>query len=205
MKIKYIGLLLIFLIIIFHNRIYINNYLDNKLNNIYCKKIQDDLKAYQDNLLTYNTTKYLTKIKYRDIYNYQKELVVYKGYKDGIVKDLGVVDNNILIGIISKTYSDSSIVRLITNKDSKISIKINDNYGILKYDNKLYIDDIDGVVNIGDIVYTSGLGKIIENIKVGIVTNIIFDNNSINKVIEVEPLYNIHKLNYLYILGDIND
>ncbi len=205
MKIKYIGLLLIFLIIIFHNRIYINNYLDNKLNNIYCKKIQDDLKAYQDNLLTYNTTKYLTKIKYRDIYNYQKELVVYKGYKDGIVKDLGVVDNNILIGIISKTYSDSSIVRLINNKDSKISIKINDNYGILKYDNKLYIDDIDGVVNIGDIVYTSGLGKIIENIKVGIVTNIIFDNNSINKVIEVEPLYNIHKLNYLYILGDIND
>ena len=153
MKIKYILLLLIFLIIIFHNRIYINNYLDNKLNNIYCKKIQDDLKAYQDNLLTYNTTKYLTKIKYRDIYNYQKELVVYKGYKDGIVKDLGVVDNNILIGVISKTYSDSSIVRLITNKDSKISIKINDNYGILKYDNKLYIDDIDGVVNIGDIVY----------------------------------------------------
>ena len=205
MKIKYIGLLLIFLIIIFHNRIYINNYLDNKLNNIYCKKIQDDLNAYQDNLLTYNTTKYLTKIKYRDIYNYQKELVVYKGYKDGIVKDLGVVDNNILIGVISKTYSDSSIVRLITNKDSKISIKINDNYGILKYDNKLYIDDIDGVVNIGDIVYTSGLGKIIENIKVGIVTNIILDNNGINKVIEVEPLYNIHKLNYLYILGDIND
>ena len=205
MKIKYIGLLLIFLIIIFHNRIYINNYLDNKLNNIYCKKIQDDLKAYQDNLLTYNTTKYLTKIKYRDIYNYQKEIVVYKGYKDGIVKDLGVVDNNILIGVISKTYSDSSIVRLITNKNSKISIKINDNYGILKYDNKLYIDDIDGVVNIGDIVYTSGLGKIIENIKVGIVTNIILDNNGINKVIEVEPLYNIHKLNYLYILGDIND
>ena len=41
MKIKYIGLLLIFLIIIFHNRIYINNYLDNELNNIYCKKIQD--------------------------------------------------------------------------------------------------------------------------------------------------------------------
>ena len=205
MKIKYIGLLLIFLIIIFHNRIYINNYLDNKLNNIYCKKIQDDLNAYQDNLLTYNTTKYLTKIKYRDINKYKKELVVYKGYKDGIVKDLGVVDNNILIGVISKTYSDSSIVRLITNKDSKISIKINDNYGILKYDNKLYIDDIDGVVNIGDIVYTSGLGKIIENIKVGIVTNIILDNNGINKVIEVEPLYNIHKLNYLYILGDIND
>ena len=205
MKIKYIGLLLIFLIIIFHNRIYINNYLDNELNNVYCNDIRDDYKEYQDSLLIYNTNKYLTKIKYRDIYNYHNEILVYKGYKDGIKKNLGVVDNNILVGVITKTYSDSSIVRLITNKESKISIKINDNYGILKYDNKLYIDDIEGIASIGDIVYTSGLGYIIENIKVGIVKEITYDDNGINKIIEVEPLFNINKLNYLYILGDIND
>lgn len=205
MKIKYIGLLLILLLIIFHNRIYINGYLNNEINNIYCEKIKDDLNEYKDSLLIYKNNKYLTKVKYRDIYNYRNELLVYKGYKDGVNKDLGVVDNNILVGVISKTYSNSSIVRLITNKDSKISIKINDNYGILKYNNRLYIDDIDGVVNLGDIVYTSGLGQIIENIKVGTVTNIIFDNNGINKIIEVEPFFNIHKLNYLYILGDIND
>ena len=196
-KIKYIGLLIIFLFIIFHNQIYIDNNLDNDLKKIYCSNIDYNIKDYQNSLININPKYNLTRIKYRDIYNYKHELTVYKGFNDGIEKNQAVVSNNTLVGVISKVYSNSSIVRLITNKESKISIKINEYYGTLKYDNTLYIDDIDGIIKKGDIIYTSGLGNISPNIKIGVV-------DSINKRITVIPYFNINKLNYLYILGDNN-
>ena len=66
-------------------------------------------------------------------------------------------------------------------KDLSLSVKINDNYGILK-DNKINI--IKGNYNIGDKIYTSGLTNINNNYLIGYINNIY--ENDLENVIEVD-------------------
>ena len=197
-KIEYYLLVIILGVFIINNSFIIKYDIDtNDINDIYCSNNLSNYNEYME--YSNNTSLILSKVKYRDIYKYKNEITIYKGINEGLKEGYGVINNKGLIGVITKCYSDISIVRLITNKASNISIKINDNYGILKYGDNLYIDDIIGKITIGDLVYTSGIGSIMGDILVGRVYNI-----TDNKIF-VDPVVNINKINYLYVLGDKND
>ena len=115
-----------------------------------------------------------------------------------------VIDDNGLIGIISSVKKNTSIVKLITNKTTNISVKINDSYGILKsLDGKVFVSDFSYYdnINIGDKIYTSGIGNIKGDIYIGEVIDIKLNETEIEKIVEVKLAGNINKLNYLYVVS----
>ena len=158
----YILLLIIFLLFIFSgsiNRflIAINPNLDTKnieLN--YDKYLKDEL----DNIKKINNIEFnddldlqVSRVKYRNVYEYSDTLTIYKGFKNNVFVNDVVLNNDGLIGIVTKTYDYYSIVTLITNKNSNISVKINDAIGILKtINNTLVVTNINNYekVNVDD-------------------------------------------------------
>lgn len=210
---EYIILLFLFLLGIFIfniNTFSLNDYQEktlNSLSNIYCENIKKDyeelLEANQF-LITNNLNAILTKVKFRNIYNYKNSLTIYKGSRDNIVKGMLVLDENGLVGIIDKVYKNNSEVKLITNKDINISVKINNSYGILKLrDGKIIVTDLTlyDEINVDDEVYTSGIGNLLGNIFIGKVKNIDIDKNNIEKTLEISLGSNLNNLNYLYVVG----
>lgn len=207
----YILLLIIFLLFIFSgsiNRflIAINPNLDTKnieLN--YDKYLKDEL----DNIKKINNIEFnddldlqVSRVKYRNVYEYSDTLTIYKGFKNNVFVNDVVLNNDGLIGIVTKTYDYYSIVTLITNKNSNISVKINDAIGILKtINNTLVVTNINNYekVNVDDEIYTSGLGNLPDNIYIGKVKSINLNNTEIEKVVEVNINDRLEKLDYLYI------
>ena len=207
----YILLLIIFLLFIFSgsiNRflIAINPNLDTKnieLN--YDKYLKDEL----DNIKKINNIEFnddldlqVSRVKYRNVYEYSDTLTIYKGFKNNVFVNDIVLNNDGLIGIVTKTYDYYSIVTLITNKSSNISVKINDAIGILKtINNTLVVTNINNYekVNVDDEIYTSGLGNLPDNIYIGKVKSINLNNTEIEKVVEVNINNRLEKLDYLFI------
>ena len=171
-----------------------NNNLKEELNNIHS----------EINLEKINNEYTISKVKYRNVYNFLDEITIYKGSKDNLKEKDAVFNNEGLIGIITKTEENSSIVRLITNKETNISVKINESFGVLKAnDSKLIVSNITNYENVevGDKVYTSGIGHLIGNILIGTVSEITTDNLGIEKIITISPAVNFNKINYVYVVG----
>lgn len=159
------------------------------------KKIKDI--EFQDNLDII-----VSRVKYRDVYEYSNTLTIFKGTKNNVNVGDAVLTNNGLVGIISKTYDYYSVVSLITNKKSNISVKINDAVGVLKMDEgKVVVTSINNYknINIGDEIYTSGLGNLPNNIYVGKVKSVSLNDTEIEKVIEVDIKNRLDTLDYLFI------
>lgn len=159
------------------------------------KKIKDI--EFQDNLDII-----VSRVKYRDVYEYSNTLTIFKGTKNNVNVGDAVLTNNGLVGIISKTYDYYSVVSLITNKKSNISVKINDAVGVLKMDEgKVVVTSINNYknINIGDEIYTSGLGNLPDNIYVGKVKSVSLNDTEIEKVIKVDIKNRLDTLDYLFI------
>lgn len=207
----YILLLIVFLLFIFSgsiNRflIAINPNLDTKSIELnydkYLKEELDNIKKINNIEFNNDLNLQVSRVKYRNVYEYSDTLTIYKGFKNNVFVNDVVLNNDGLIGIVTKTYDYYSIVTLITNKSSNISVKINDAIGILKViDNTLVVTNINNYekVNIDDEIYTSGLGNLPDNIYIGKVKSINLNNTEIEKVIEVDLNDRLEKLDYVFI------
>lgn len=207
----YIILLSVFLLFLFAsgvNRflIAINPNLDtSKIVINYDKHLKEELdkiKKIKDIEFQDNLDIIVSRVKYRDVYEYSNTLTIFKGTKNNVNVGDAVLTNNGLVGIISKTYDYYSVVSLITNKKSNISVKINDAVGVLKMDEgKVVVTSINNYknINIGDEIYTSGLGNLPDNIYVGKVKSVSLNDTEIEKVIEVDIKNRLDTLDYLFI------
>lgn len=207
----YIILLGVFLLFLFASQV--NRFLTAINPNLDTSKIvinyDKHLKEELDNIKKINDIKFddnldiiVSRVKYRDVYEYSNTLTIFKGSKNNINVGDAVLTNNGLVGVISKTYDYYSVVSLITNKKSNISVKINDAVGVLKLENgKLVVTSINNYKNIsiGDEIYTSGLGNLPDNIYVGKVKKVSLNDTEIEKVIEVDIENRLDTLDYLFI------
>lgn len=207
----YIILLGVFLLFLFASQV--NRFLTAINPNLDTSKIvinyDKHLKEELDNIKKINDIKFddnldiiVSRVKYRDVYEYSNTLTIFKGTKNNVNVGDAVLTNNGLVGIISKTYDYYSVVSLITNKKSNISVKINDAVGVLKMKNsKLVVTSINNYKNIsiGDEIYTSGLGNLPDNIYVGKVKKVSLNDTEIEKVIEVDIENRLDTLDYLFI------
>ena len=207
----YILLLSILLLFIFSSNI--NNFLiaitpnldDSNIILDYNKYLKEELESLKKiNNLSKNDDLNLivSRVKYRDVYEYSNTITILKGFKDGVFTGDTVLNNDGLIGIITKTFEHYSIVTLITNKNSNISVKINDAVGILKViDNKLVVVNLNNFskITINDKIYTSGLGNLPSDIYIGTVKNINLNNTEIEKVVDVDINSRLDKLDYVFI------
>lgn len=207
----YIILLGVFLLFLFASQV--NRFLTAINPNLDTSKIvinyDKHLKEELDNIKKINDIEFddnldiiVSRVKYRDVYEYSNTLTIFKGTKNNVNVGDAVLTNNGLVGIISKTYDYYSVVSLITNKKSNISVKINDAVGVLKLENsKLVVTSINNYKNIsiGDEIYTSGLGNLPDNIYVGKVKSVSLNDTEIEKVIEVDIENRLDTLDYLFI------
>lgn len=207
----YIILLGVFLLFLFASQV--NRFLIAINPNLNTSKIvinyDKHLKEELDNIKKINDIEFddnldiiVSRVKYRDVYEYSNTLTIFKGTKNNVNVGDAVLTNNGLVGIISKTYDYYSVVSLITNKKSNISVKINDAVGVLKLENsKLVVTSINNYKNIsiGDEIYTSGLGNLPDNIYVGKVKKVSLNNTEIEKVIEVDIENRLDTLDYLFV------
>ncbi len=215
-KSKIILILLIITIIIFKEEIYgliykniiytnISDFVSNSKNESLEKEYNSLKNAYQyDDYLNYNLS--YSKILYRNIYNFNDEVTIYLGEKDNLKKDNLVINEKGLVGIIKSTNKSSSIVNLLTNKNTSLSVKINNVYGILKYqDNKMIIDGVTSKdeVNVGDKVYTSDISKYPKDILIGTIKNINYDKYEIEKYLEVESKVDFNSLKYVAVITSL--
>jgi len=200
--------LILFIIILLKNSIYkIFKLQDNVYTTTKCNILEDDynrLLEFSEIDLIYESDYINTFIIYKDIYDYMNEITI-RGGKDKGLTNNPVIYDNTLVGIIDKVNTNTSIIKLLTNNTSKISVKINEEIGLLEYKNgSLIVSNIDnlGNINIGDNIYTSGLGNIKENIYVGEVKNIVLDNKDIEKKIIVNYKLNVKDIDYVTIIKE---
>lgn len=201
--------LIIFLLILLKEPIYkIVNIEENFYTPIKCEFLESDynkLLEFNNIDIVYNTNFVNSYIIYKDIYDYMEVITIRGGLDKGFNNNPVIYDNT-LVGVIKKVNENSSIVNLITNKDSKISVKINDSIGVLEYiDGKLQVNNISNYnnISIGDQIHTSGLGSIHENIYIGTVKNITSKNNEIEKSIEVDYKLDIKNIDFVTVIGGI--
>lgn len=208
----YIILLIVFLLIIFGSNInaflrsFDNNLNSNNINNNYCTSLENDyneLLKINDFKITSELNLVVSKVMLRDIYEFSDTLTIYKGTNAGIKEGNAVITDKGLIGVISKVNKESSVVELITNKSSNISVRIGSSYGILNMqDNSLIVSDLSMYddVFIGEEVYTSGIGNLPGDIYIGNVIDIKANNTEIEKILEVSPVVDLSMVNYVMVV-----
>ena len=167
----------------------------------YEKEYQDLTKivgiSYEDYEIKYG------KVILRNIYDFYNKIDINLGSDKIKVGDI-VLNEDGLIGVVSKTYKNYSTVELLTNNEINISVKINDSYGILKSaNNKIKVEDVklNEQINIGDKIYTSGLTSIKPNILIGTVKNVLKGSLELEYEIEVEPSVNFYNINYIGVIA----
>ena len=208
----YIILLIVFLLIIFGSNINVflrsfdNNLNSDNINNNYCTSLENDyneLLKINDFKITSELNLVVSKVMLRDIYEFSDTLTIYKGTNAGIKEGNAVITDKGLIGVVSKVNKESSVVELITNKSSNISVRIGSSYGILNMqDNSLIVSDLSMYddVFIGEEVYTSGIGNLPGDIYIGNVIDIKANNTEIEKILEVSPVVDLSMINYVMVV-----
>ncbi len=140
-------------------------------------------------------------------------LTIDKGKKEGIEKDMIVINPDGLVGKISKVNRHSSVILLTTSidKNNKTAVSVHDKDNIYNgiitgYDmesNQLLVTSIRSTsdVKIGNTVVTNGLGNLFPSgITVGTVEKISNDDLGVSKILKVSSNVNFENLRYVAVL-----
>lgn len=140
-------------------------------------------------------------------------LTIDKGSKNGVEVGMVVVNSTGLIGKVITVSNFTSDVRLITTTDTnnKISVTVTNGEhkvtGLINgYDYDKGVLQVEGIsntesVNVGDYVYTSGLGGVFPSgILIGKVESITTDVYDLAKIINVSPSASFDDINYVSVL-----
>lgn len=144
-----------------------------------------------------------SKVVGRDPYNLD-EITILKGSEDGVKTGDIIINEYGLVGIVSSVKKHVSFVKTINHKDTNISVKVGEVYGMLKKDDgKLIIKDIKTKDSdlVGTFVKTSGFTSVPEDILVGEVSSVI--DNGLTLSLVVIPSADLNNLNYCFIRSSV--
>ena len=200
------------------NRLFIPKKIDyQNITSLQERRLKDDINDLKKLLdLKQTATGYkmiFSTITSRNVDYWFYTVTIDKGRKDGISKDMIVINENGLVGRILEVHNHSSIVKLISANDSynKIAVDIiseEDTYkGVISgYDtdtNSILVTCIRSTskVKVGDTIETNGIGTLFPNgIIVGTVEKIISDDLGISKVLKVKSNVNFENIRYVAVL-----
>lgn len=138
-------------------------------------------------------------------------LTLNKGQRDGIDTDMGVVNNNGVIGIICAVSEHFSVVIPVINQSLSLSCKFNNTTGPLVWDTKDYryakLNDIARHIEVfeGDTVFTSGYTTVFpEGIMVGTIDNIKTSDSDAYHNISVRLAADFRNLGYVKVIKNNN-
>ncbi len=169
------------------------------------EKYQELVSSYgYEEAISYPTEK--SKVLFRDIYDLNHSITIYKGKTEGIKEKNLVVNEQGLVGIVTQVNPHSSEVMLLNNEELNLSVKVGKFYGILKYENnQLVVKGIDNKkqISIGDEIVTSNISIYPENIYIGKVAKIEMDAYQIEQIIYVDIDKRLEELKYVSIITDL--
>ena len=197
-------LFFIFFILLLSKNFLISLFIPNKQINIdsYTKSLENNIKEINNNLII-KQNYYLGKILYQNPYKFNEEIIIAINTNNLDINNY-VISNNYLIGTINKIYQDFIIVKLLTSNNTLLQVKINNCYGLLKYqNNNLIVTNISDYcnINMNMDVYTSNLGYLDDEILIGKVIDIIYDENNITNDYIIMPYANFNYINYVYVIA----
>ncbi len=149
----------------------------------------------------------------RNIDYWYDEITIDKGKKNGIEKNMAVINSEGLIGTITKVSNYTSTIKLLSSKNlgDKISVKINIGdsyvYGLIsKYNSKKNTYTVEGIsenveIPKGAEVVTTGMGDTFPSgLLLGHVKKISTDNFDLSKVAVVTSSVDFDKIEYVAVL-----
>lgn len=144
--------------------------------------------------------------------NFLDGFIIDRGTKDGLKKGMAVITDRGLIGQVTSTSGNWSIIQTISNENIAVSGMVestNDISGIVRgfkdEDNKLlaklYSLPLDSSIKVDDVIITSGHGNLYpKGIRIGKVVAIEEDKGRIMKNAVIEPYVNFNKLEQVLIV-----
>ncbi len=147
--------------------------------------------------------------------NYRKNnnyLTINKGYKDGIISDLGVINSKGIIGITKSVSKNYATVLSILNVNSRVNVKLlnSDHFGSLSWNNENYnivqlLDlPIQASVYVGDTIITGGKSTIFpEGIPVGTIIDFKTKNNTY-EIINIKLFNDMSSIGFVQIINNLD-
>lgn len=174
------------------------------------KQLRKELKL-NDGLSSY--VRYNANVIARTPSTWQQQLIIDKGYKNGVVKNMPVMSQNGLVGRVIEVNGNNSKVELITDNSAganKFSVQINSNNSVVNgiisnySDGYLVINQLskNSNINVGDSVLTNGLGGITpKGLYIGKVYKIVKNKYDLSEKLYVKPAEDLNNIDFVTVLG----
>ena len=150
----------------------------------------------------------------KDAGNWYNEFIIDKGSNDGIKKDMNVIYDNGLVGIVSKVSSNYATVRAIIDDTSSVSGMFSKSTELcivngdltLYEDGQLNVEMIskDAVVTAGDEVVTSYISdKYLPGLVIGYITEVSMDNDKLSQTAKITPRVSFDNITNVMIITQL--
>lgn len=152
----------------------------------------------------------------RDPSGWFSVIVINKGYDDGIIKDMAVINNDGLVGNVISVSRTSSKVLLLTDSRRAVSGVVRDSRdsGVIGFvegsvDQPGYCRMInilrEAEIKTGDVVVTSGMGGVFPpGLVIGQVVEVGDDEYGLLKYALIKPMVNFGRLEEVFVVKSIN-
>ena len=153
------------------------------------------------------------KIIKNSFYNKDNYLTIKGGSKNGVKKDMGVINSKGVIGIVENVSKNYATIQSILNTQTKISAKLSNSnhFGTITWNGKNtgFVQLIDipklAVLHKGDSIVTGGISTIFpENVPIGVVDKVFTSKNSNFYTINVRLFNDMTSIGSVYLIENIH-
>ncbi|MEW6622595.1 MAG: rod shape-determining protein MreC [Bacillota bacterium] len=150
----------------------------------------------------------------RNLGNWRDTVIINRGIKDGVHKDMPVINHQGLVGRVIAVTNNTAEVLLLIDRDSAVGalVQRSRTFGVVE---AATADDIplqmihlahDAPINEGDVIVTSGLGGIFpKGLKIGYVAEINMAPTGLVKQAKIIPYVDFGKLEELLIVKEAKE